>query len=65
MNFEDALYNKYSVGDCEVECIASKRRDIVDCCPSKWTSLNGAEVDIVDKRCIRVGSLFRRHSGCR
>lgn len=65
MNSEDALYNMYSVGDFEVECIASKGRDIVDCCPSKWTSLNGAEVDIVDKRCIRVGSLFRRHCGCR
>ena len=37
----------------------------VDCSPSKWTSLKGAEVDIVYKRCVRIGGLVRRHCGCR
>lgn len=58
MNFEYYLCDKYSTGDCEIECIAGEGRDIVNCNPGQWTSLNGAEVVVVDEYCNQICRLF-------
>ena len=48
-----------------IDRIAGEGRDIVDFRPNQSACPDGAEIDMVDGCCLRIGGLFGRYCGCR